>query len=175
MPCILNIILYMLYVYIYRLVHIYKCPKTYGKLCYPLCVQASDVASESAKKPSKEPAAAAVQQRPSLNGQALKQGLASEAEDLNRKAVKKRLARMFAPRVDGTYLVPEELVQQYKDLSLREGLVDDFIASGLSKDCPGEHHSLLCHVIFFLRYHVYIYIQVYIQQIGSILHILHIQ
>ena len=54
--------------------------------------------------------------------------------DITRANVKKRLARLFRPRVDGSHLVPEELVQQYKDLDKREALIDDFIKSGLQKD-----------------------------------------
>ena len=92
----------------------------------------------SAPKPSKEQTAAE-KPVPSPAVQGLVQGLAAQQEDISRKSVKKRMARLFAPRVDGSYLVPEELVKQYKDLSLREALVDDFIASGLVKDCPGEY------------------------------------
>ena len=60
--------------------------------------------------------------------------LQSAKEDVTRVNVKKRLARLFRPRVDGTLLVPPELMEQYKDLEKRESLVDDFIQSGLAKD-----------------------------------------
>ena len=55
-------------------------------------------------------------------------------EEVKRSVVKKRLARLFAPRADGTMLVPEELVKQYKDLNQREGLIDEFVQAGFDKD-----------------------------------------
>ncbi|CAE7310029.1 unnamed protein product [Symbiodinium sp. CCMP2592] len=55
-------------------------------------------------------------------------------EEVKLSSVKKRMARMFAPRVDGSYLVPKELVDQYKDLSQRPALEAEFLKSGLDKD-----------------------------------------
>ncbi|CAE7266410.1 unnamed protein product [Symbiodinium sp. CCMP2592] len=49
-------------------------------------------------------------------------------------SVKKRMARMFAPRADGTFLVPKELVEQYKDLKQRAELEKKFLKAGLDKD-----------------------------------------
>ena len=69
---------------------------------------------------------------------ALAKAVANQKEELDRKTVKKRLSRLFAPRVDGTFLVPAELVEQYKDLGRRDQLVDDFIKTGLDKDWAGE-------------------------------------
>ena len=69
---------------------------------------------------------------------ALQKAVADQKEELDRKTVKKRLSRLFAPRVDGSFLVPPELLQQYKDLAQREQLIDEFINSGLDKDWAGE-------------------------------------
>ncbi|CAE7794031.1 unnamed protein product [Symbiodinium necroappetens] len=44
------------------------------------------------------------------------------------------MARLFAPRVDGSYLVPRELVEQYKDTALRPNLEEEFLKAGLDKD-----------------------------------------
>ena len=49
-------------------------------------------------------------------------------------SVKKRMSRLFSPRVDGTFLVPKELVDQYKDLSQRAELEKEFLKAGLDKD-----------------------------------------
>ncbi|CAE7030231.1 unnamed protein product [Symbiodinium necroappetens] len=44
------------------------------------------------------------------------------------------MARLFAPRVDGTYVVPKELVDQYKDLKQRPALEQEFLDAGLDKE-----------------------------------------
>ena len=48
--------------------------------------------------------------------------------------VKKRLARLFTARADGTFLVPQELLEQYKDLKKRDALIQDFMKSDLDPD-----------------------------------------
>ena len=49
---------------------------------------------------------------------------------------RKRLARFFAPRADGSHIVPEELLKVWNDpdQKKREGLVDEFLASNLNKE-----------------------------------------
>ncbi|CAE7192927.1 unnamed protein product [Symbiodinium sp. CCMP2456] len=44
------------------------------------------------------------------------------------------MARLFAPRCDGSYLVPKELVEQYKDPKQRPALEAEFKKAGLDKE-----------------------------------------
>ena len=113
------------------------------------------------------------QQRPPARSSALSavvQAADKQKDEVNRANVKKRLGRLLAPRVDGTFLVPQELVDQYKDLSRRDELVDEFIQSGLDKDCVGEccahiHIRQVKIVYHYAYYHTYkfTYIYMYIQ------------
>ena len=69
-------------------------------------------------------------------------------EEVKMSSVKKRMARLFTPRVDGSFLVPKELVDQYRDLKQRPALEAEFLRSGLDKDsCMGwvsaSHMQLL--------------------------------
>ena len=40
-------------------------------------------------------------------------------EELSEGAIYKRIKRVFTPRADGTYLVPKEFVEKWKDLKMR--------------------------------------------------------
>ena len=57
--------------------------------------------------------------------------MAQEVSDAN---AKKRLSRMMKPRVDGSYLVPKEIVDLYNDLAKRVEVEAEFIRCGLDKD-----------------------------------------
>ncbi|CAE7717972.1 unnamed protein product [Symbiodinium sp. CCMP2592] len=56
------------------------------------------------------------------------------ASEVSLKSVRKRMSRLFAPRVDGSYLVPPELVEQYKNPNQRQALEQEFLKAGLDKD-----------------------------------------
>ena len=54
-------------------------------------------------------------------------------ESITRAAAKKRLARLFAPRVDGTYAVDPQVAKLWCDTKQQNGLIDEFIALGYCK------------------------------------------
>lgn len=65
------------------------------------------------------------------------------AKALPMSAVRKRIERLMKPKADGTYKVPEELVQEWKRGDQTK-ILDEFRASGLDKDRPTlAGHSLL--------------------------------
>ena len=66
--------------------------------------------------------------------------------DTSRSVVKKRLARLCEPRADGTFKVPKELVDQWKNLETREALVDEFVASDADKDWLSTIRLYMCKV-----------------------------
>ena len=60
--------------------------------------------------------------------------MAQLQEEVSTSNIKKRLGQLFAPRCDGSYLVPKELVEQYKDPKQRPALEAEFKKAGLDKD-----------------------------------------
>ena len=54
-------------------------------------------------------------------------------EQISRDAAKKRLSRLFAPRVDGSYAVDAEVAKLWKDPKEQTALIDEFIALGYCK------------------------------------------
>ena len=55
-------------------------------------------------------------------------------ECMSRLTAIKRLNRLVRPRVDGTFIVPEELVTQYKQASTKEDVIAEFIRCGGVKE-----------------------------------------
>ena len=55
---------------------------------------------------------------------------------ITRDQMMKRLHRVFAPRADGTFIVPSELLEQWKDTRNggREKVIEEFKSSGFDKD-----------------------------------------
>ena len=53
-----------------------------------------------------------------------------EPEDLSEGAIYKRMWRMFRPRADGSYLVPEEIISEWKNKSTRDNVVREFEKCG---------------------------------------------
>ena len=54
-------------------------------------------------------------------------------EVITRAAAKKRLSRLFAPRVDGTYAVDPEVAKLWADTKQQTALIDEFISLGYCK------------------------------------------
>ena len=52
--------------------------------------------------------------------------------DLSKGAIYKRMYRVFQPRADGTYLVPEEVVKEWKNLRTRPNVEKQFEKCGWS-------------------------------------------
>ena len=65
---------------------------------------------------------------------AFKKGdLVEAANGVTKANVRKRLNRLFAPRVDGSYQVPESLALAWKDDANKDQMIQDYIDTGLSK------------------------------------------
>ena len=52
---------------------------------------------------------------------------------------RKRMSRMMRPRVDGSYVVPKEIVDLYNNAAKRPELEAEFIRCGLDKDCHADN------------------------------------
>ena len=64
----------------------------------------------------------------------LSTNVAKALDELSRQSAMKRLGRLMRPRVDGSLLVPKELVDQYKDPNTKEKVIAEFIGCGGVKD-----------------------------------------
>ena len=60
----------------------------------------------------------------------------AEPSDLSDGAIRKRIYRMVAPREDGSYLLPESVIREYKDPNTRHQIVREFEKCGWS---PAPH------------------------------------
>ena len=60
-------------------------------------------------------------------------------QDVSEANAKKRLARMMKPRVDGSYLLPKEVVDLYNNSAKRPELEAEFVRSGLDKAVMGDN------------------------------------
>ena len=64
--------------------------------------------------------------------------------EVKRSVARKRLARFFQPRADGTFRVPDALLAQFKDPKQKELMLDEFIQLSLDKDIIPKRCLLVC-------------------------------
>ena len=91
------------------------------------------------------------------------------AGEISKDAAKKRLTRFFAPRKDGSYLVPTNIVEMWKDQSKRDELIEEFAKAKLDKDCTCNglcvkvytYRRIMFVVDTYFR-HIYMHISTYI-------------
>ena len=57
-------------------------------------------------------------------------------KEISRDVMMKRLSRCFAPRANGTYLVPDELLELWRDVDNggRDKVIEEFKACGFDKE-----------------------------------------